>query len=155
MDDMFGLIPAIQSALAAAGFSDVSVSTNAEGQLLVEGSVPDAETEQMVMDLVASAGVEDAEFMLAWTEQETWGDSELSDEESAAAAAAAAAAYDFSGDEEETTYTVERGDSYWKIAVMFYGKGKGKYYTQIQEANGGAEVIHPGDVLVIPPLQED
>lgn len=153
MDDMFGLIPALQSALAAAGFDGVELSQGDDGQLIVEGEVADAEAEQMVMDLVESAGVEDANFMLAWTEQEAWDeDGDMSDEE-AAAAAAAAAAYDFSG-EEEQTYTVERGDSYWKIAVMFYGKGKGKYYTLIQEANGGEEVIHPGDVLVIPPLVE-
>jgi LysM repeat protein len=58
------------------------------------------------------------------------------------------------GDEgEEQTYTVRKGDSYWKISEMFYGHGR--YHQKIREANGDREVIHPGDELVIPALDEE
>jgi nucleoid-associated protein YgaU len=56
-------------------------------------------------------------------------------------------------DEEEQTYTVRKGDSYWKISEMFYGHGR--YHQKIREANGDREVIHPGDELVIPALDEE
>lgn len=51
------------------------------------------------------------------------------------------------------TYTVERGDSLWKIAAKFYGNGA--QYPKIIAANPDQlkdekPVIHPGDVLVVP-----
>lgn len=51
------------------------------------------------------------------------------------------------------TYTVKAGDSLWKIAEQFYGKGT--EYTKILAANSGKlkdekTVIHPGDVLNVP-----
>jgi nucleoid-associated protein YgaU len=48
---------------------------------------------------------------------------------------------------------VKAGDSLWKIAEQFYGKGT--EYTKILAANTGKlkdekTVIHPGDVLNVP-----
>jgi len=55
----------------------------------------------------------------------------------------------------ETIYTVVAGDSLWKIASKFYGKGH--LYNKIIEANPDRlvdenTVIHPGDELKIPPV---
>jgi nucleoid-associated protein YgaU len=55
---------------------------------------------------------------------------------------------------DQKTYTVEAGDSLWKIAQKQLGNGS--LYPKIVAANPGTledehTVIHPGDVLVIPP----
>lgn len=54
---------------------------------------------------------------------------------------------------EETTYTVQAGDSLWKISQKFYGAGH--LFKKIIEANPDKlqdenSVIHPGEVLNIP-----
>ncbi len=51
------------------------------------------------------------------------------------------------------TYTVKKGDSLWKIAQRYYGKGSD--YTRIFRANGSVigsnpNLIYPGQVLTIP-----
>jgi nucleoid-associated protein YgaU len=58
---------------------------------------------------------------------------------------------------ESTMYTVQKGDTLWKIAEEHYGKGKGAKYTEIVKANTppvkNPDLIQPGWVLRIPPLQ--
>ncbi len=53
-------------------------------------------------------------------------------------------------------YTVEAGDTLWKIAETQYGKGKGGKHEVIFEANKpmltSPDKIYPGQVLRIPPL---
>lgn len=57
---------------------------------------------------------------------------------------------------EAQMYTVVKGDTLWKIAEHFYGKGNGAKYTEIVKANTppvkNPDLILPGWVLRIPPL---
>lgn len=49
----------------------------------------------------------------------------------------------------EHLYTVQKGDSLWKIAEKTLGKGE--YYFQIKQANNmTSDMIYPGQVLIIP-----
>ncbi|MGO3742721.1 peptidoglycan-binding protein LysM [Kerstersia sp.] len=54
-------------------------------------------------------------------------------------------------------YTVQKGDTLWKIAETQYGKSKGAKYTVIFEANKPMlthpDKIYPGQVLRIPALE--
>lgn len=56
---------------------------------------------------------------------------------------------------EAVMYTVQKGDTLWKIAEMHYGKGKGAKYTEIVKANSppvkNPDLIQPGWVLRLPP----
>jgi nucleoid-associated protein YgaU len=53
-------------------------------------------------------------------------------------------------------YTVQKGDTLWKISEHEYGKGKGGEYNKIFEANKPMlthpDKIYPGQVLRIPAL---
>jgi len=53
-------------------------------------------------------------------------------------------------------YTVQKGDTLWKIAETNYGKGKGAKYDKIFDANrpmlSHPDKIYPGQVLRIPAL---
>lgn len=53
-------------------------------------------------------------------------------------------------------YTVQKGDTLWKIAEVNYGKAHGAKYTVIFEANrpmlSHPDKIYPGQVLRIPSL---
>ena len=57
---------------------------------------------------------------------------------------------------ESKMYTVQKGDTLWKIAETHYGKGQGAKYTEIVKANTppvkDPDLIQPGWVLRIPPL---
>ncbi|MGI9372977.1 MAG: peptidoglycan-binding protein LysM [Hyphomicrobiales bacterium] len=54
-------------------------------------------------------------------------------------------------------YTVQKGDTLWKISEENYGKGKGGKYNIIFEANkpmlSHPDKIYPGQVLRIPDLE--
>ena len=54
------------------------------------------------------------------------------------------------------TYTVQAGDSLWKISQKFYGDGN--QWRRIYEANKGTikdpDVIHPGQTFTIPAKAE-
>ncbi|MGI6029761.1 MAG: LysM peptidoglycan-binding domain-containing protein [Candidatus Heteroscillospira sp.] len=58
------------------------------------------------------------------------------------------------GAAEEKSYTVKAGDCLWAIAQQFYGDGS--LYKRLAAANSGVirngNLIYPGDVLKIPPL---
>ncbi|MGL4637742.1 MAG: peptidoglycan-binding protein LysM [Beijerinckiaceae bacterium] len=51
-------------------------------------------------------------------------------------------------------YTIQKGDTLWKVAETHYGKGKGGEYNRIFEANrpmlSHPDKIYPGQVLRIP-----
>jgi nucleoid-associated protein YgaU len=55
-----------------------------------------------------------------------------------------------------STYTVQAGDSLWKISEKFYGDGN--QWRRIYEANKGLikdpDVIHPGQTFTIPAKAE-
>ena len=55
---------------------------------------------------------------------------------------------------ESKMYTVQKGDTLWKIAETHYGKGQGAKYTEIVKANTppvkNPDLIQPGWVLRIP-----
>lgn len=57
---------------------------------------------------------------------------------------------------EAQMHTVVKGDTLWKIAEKYYGKGKGNKYNRIFEANkpmlSDPDKIYPGQVLRIPAL---
>lgn len=59
---------------------------------------------------------------------------------------------------EARMYTVQSGDTLWKIAETMYGKGKGAQYNVIFEANmpmlSHPDKIYPGQVLRIPNLDD-
>ena len=58
--------------------------------------------------------------------------------------------------DESVFYTVQKGDTLWKIAESHYGKGNGAKYTVIFEANKpmlkDPDRIYPGQPLRIPKL---
>lgn len=57
-------------------------------------------------------------------------------------------------EEPQQTYTVVKGDSLWSICKRFYGDGSLAYRLAAYNDIANPDVIHPGQVLRIPPLAE-
>lgn len=105
-----------------------------DGKLFMQGAAPSPESKNRVWDAIKAVDPTYADLTCDLTV-----DASLPQPAPAAAAT--------------RDYTVARGDSLWKIAQHFYGKGQ--LYPKIIAANPGKlkdenSVIHPGDVLKIP-----
>lgn len=51
--------------------------------------------------------------------------------------------------QKETEYTVQKGDSLWKIAQRFYGNGAACYALAHKNGIKNPDLIYPGQVLKI------
>lgn len=122
---------AMQKKIESFDFEVERLAIAVEGDVVtVHGTVPDQETrEKIVLALGNQAGVGGVADELEVVEE----------------------------DEPATYYTVESGDTLWKISEAHYGKGA--RYMEIFEANtpllSDPNRIYPGQVLRIPPLEKD
>lgn len=122
---------AMQQKIESMDFEVERLAIAVEGDVVtVHGTVPDQETrEKIVLALGNQAGVGGVADELEVVKE----------------------------DEPATYYTVESGDTLWKISEAHYGKGA--RYMEIFEANtpllSDPNRIYPGQVLRIPPLDKD
>ena len=115
----------ISAALQVAGASGVIVRIDGRGICHLSGTVRDAKEAESVLSMVENAGVEEIE--LSWS-----------------VVAAVETVVD------QQTYRVQADESWWDIAVRFYGDGKRR--QQLQAANGDVDTPKAGDVVLIPQL---
>lgn len=54
---------------------------------------------------------------------------------------------------EGVAYTVQAGDSLWSICLQYYGDGSLCYRLATYNGIGNSYLIHPGDVLTLPPRE--
>ncbi|MFN3673569.1 MAG: peptidoglycan-binding protein LysM [Bosea sp. (in: a-proteobacteria)] len=119
----------LQKELAGHGLpSDVTINVNGDKVTIAGKAVSTEEAEKIILALGNTVGVSQVESELIVTKETP------------------AAVF----------YTVQKGDTLWKIAETHYGKGQGAKYTEIVKANTppvkNPDLIQPGWVLRIPAL---
>jgi nucleoid-associated protein YgaU len=144
--------------------SDLDFKFGSDGTVTVSGRVADEATRDRIGELVGAipqvTGVNnEVEVGAPPVEPEPEPEAPAAPEPPPAEAAAPAEAEESSepeatDDEAGNTYTVQPGDSLWKIAEAHYGNGT--KYQAIFEANrdilDNPDLIHPGQVLKLPEL---
>lgn len=141
--------------LRAAGIdpSNLKFGFSSDGSITVSGNIAKESERQVILDTLNSApGVSRVEDQMTVAVAEP----EAPAEPAAAAAAASPEADPSSASEGAKTYTVQSGDTLWKISQEVYGNGS--KYMKIFEANTGLlehpDRIFPGQVLNIPELDD-
>ncbi len=126
----------------------------AASSMTVSGEIADESQRQKILDVLSgAAGITAVHDDLAVTAAAPPEPEETPPAEAAAPEAAPAEASAPTAEEHEgRTYTVESGDTLWKIAEQMYGNGS--KYMKIFEANTNIlenpDRIFPGQKLVIP-----
>lgn len=115
----------IEAGLQAAGIRDVRVLITADGGCVMAGCVNGLEQEALVRRLIENAGIDQISGELTHV-------SEIGTEV------------------DVRVHKVEKGESWWAIAVRYYGDGR--HHVALREANGSPKTIVVGDVVVIPKL---
>jgi nucleoid-associated protein YgaU len=115
----------IAAALHVAGASGVTVRIDERGTCHLSGTVRDEKQAESVLTMVENAGLED--IQVKW--------SQVGDVVTVV---------------DQQTHRVQAGETWWDIAVRFYGDGHKR--EQLRAANGAAISLEAGDVLVIPKL---
>ncbi len=100
-----------------------------EGKLTIKGTVVTAYEKNLIWDKIKEIGgaePKDIEADIRYTEQGYY-----------------------------ARHEVKKGDTLYKIAEHYYGKGKGMQYKAIHQANldvigNNPDVIHPGQLLILP-----
>lgn len=133
------LASVIVDALTAHGLGHLTVHVDAELACTMQGQIASLEDEAIAIDLAYVNGAFDVTTDFLPLDGEAWPEPEASE---------APAPDGLVG----TTYLVERGDSYWRIADKLWGDGR--HYERIRSANPGKERLHPGMFLEIPEAPE-
>lgn len=132
------VVPLMQAAIDAAGFENIEVVFD-NGDVIVNGLVADDEEEDKLLELVDNFGLDNIDWTVVPQDMDDADDVEIEGEE-------------FSADADVQTYTVKKGDSWWRIAKNTLGDGR--KWKVLKAHNGSPKVIHPGQVLQIPSLNE-
>jgi len=128
------------------------------GSITVSGDIADESDRQKILDVLAGAPgitrVQDNMVLAASAPAEPVGAPSAAGSVEEASGGAEAEAAAPGENSEQRTYTVQSGDTLWKIAEQMYGNGS--KYMKIFEANSDLlehpDQIFPGQKLVIPDL---
>lgn len=131
MDMSAMMAESINAALTENGFAEVEVSIDDSNVAHLHGAVASDEAMTTVVGLVEACGVAGVipNLYVEGAQELEAGDI---------------------GDLK--TYTVQAGDSWWKIAAAEYGKGT--LHAALKAANGSPKMLHPGDTVVLPDVSE-
>ena len=145
---------ALKQEAAKHGLDTSGVQVAVEGNTVkVSGQAPSTEeAEKIILAMGNTLGVDQVQSDLIVTKEVKAAQAAAPATEATPAAEAKPAAEDTPS----TFVTVVKGDTLWAIAEKTYGKGHGKDYNKIFEANrpmlGHPDKIYPGQVLRVPPL---